>query len=54
MGGIVDADAFLFGANFALEIAGDPLEFRDHALDLSDPSALLVNLKLLQANERLA
>ena len=39
------------GMHLALEIDRHPLEIGDHGLDLGDPAALLVDLKLLQANE---
>ena len=54
MPGIVDPRAVLLGLDLALEIDGDALELGDHALDLRDLAPLLVDLKLLQANERLA
>ena len=51
---IVDAGAVLLGLDLALEIDRHALELGDHALDLRDLAALLVDLKFLQANERLA
>ena len=54
MRGIVDAGAILLDLDLALEIAGHALELGDHAFDLRDLPALLVDLKFLQANERLA
>jgi hypothetical protein len=54
MRGIIDTRAFLLGLDFALEVDRHPLEIGDHALDLGDPSALLVDLKLLQADQRFA
>ena len=54
MPGIVNPGTVLLGLDLALEIAADALELGDHALDLRDLPALLVDLKLLQANERLA
>ena len=40
----------LLGVDLALEINRHALEVGNHALDLGDPSALLVDLKLLQAD----
>ena len=54
MPGIVDAGAILLDTNFALEIGRHALEFGDHGFDLRDLAALFVDLKLLQANERLS
>ena len=54
MGRIVDAGPVLLDLDLALEIARHALEFGDHALDLRHLAALLVDLKLLQANERFA
>src|ERR1700694_504783 len=54
MAGVVNPGAVLLGLDLALEIAADALEFGDHALDLCNLAPLLVDLKLLQANERLA
>jgi hypothetical protein len=54
MAGVVNPGAILLGLDLALEIAADALELGDHALDLRDLAPLLVDLKLLQANERLA
>jgi hypothetical protein len=50
MRGIVDPSALLLGEYLALEIDRHALEVGNHALDLGDPSALLVDLKLLQAD----
>ena len=50
MRGIVDPGALLLGVNFALQIDRHTLEVGDHTFDLGDPSALLVDLKLLQAD----
>jgi hypothetical protein len=47
---IVDAGTLLLGLDLMLEIDRHTLEVRDHALDLGDPAALLVDLKLFQAN----
>jgi hypothetical protein len=44
----------LLGLDLALKLAGLPLELGDHALDLRDLAPLLVDLKLFQADERLA
>ena len=49
---IVDAGPLLLGLDLAFEIAGHALELGDHAFDLRDLAALLVDLKLLQPNER--
>src|ERR1700733_1289627 len=54
MPGIVDAGAILLDANLALEIGCHALEFGDHGFDLRDLAALFVDLKFLQANERLS
>ncbi|MHC2320341.1 hypothetical protein ACVIHC_007387 [Bradyrhizobium diazoefficiens] len=51
MRGIVDPGTLLLGLDLAFEIDRHPLEVGDHGLDLGDPAALLVDLKLLQANE---
>ena len=53
MAGIVDAGAVLLDLDLALEIGGHALELGDHVFDLRDLAPLLVDLKLLQANERL-
>ena len=50
MRGIIDPGALLLGLDLALEIDRHALEIGDHALDLGDPSALLVDLKFLQAD----
>src|SRR5205814_640392 len=42
----------LFGLDFALEVDRHALEISDHAFDLGYPSALFVDLKLLQADQR--
>ncbi len=54
MGGIVDAGAVLLGLDLAIEIGRDAVEFGDHRLDLGDLAPLLVDLKLLQADEGFA
>ena len=54
MGGIVDPGAVLFDLDLPFKIGGHALEFGDHALDLHDLPALFVDLKLFQANERIA
>ena len=51
---IVDAGAVLLGLDLAFEVAGDALELGDHAFDLRDLAALLVDLEFLQADERFA
>src|SRR6516164_6832441 len=51
MTGIVNPGAILLDLDVALEIAADALELADHAFDLGDPAAPLLDLKLLQANE---
>ena len=51
---IVDSGAVLLDLDLALEIGGHALELGDHGLDLRDLAPLLVDLKLLQANERLS
>jgi hypothetical protein len=38
--------------DFALQIDRHTLEIGDHAFDLGNPSALFVDLKLLQADQR--
>jgi hypothetical protein len=48
--GIVDAGAVLFGLDFTLEVDRHTLEIGDHALNLGNPSPLLIDLKLLQAD----
>ena len=52
MRGIVDPGALLLGVNFALQIDRHALEVGDHPFNLGDPSALLINLKFLQADQR--
>ena len=52
MRGIVDPGAVLLGLDFALEVDRHALEIGDHALDLGDPSALFIDLKFLQADQR--
>src|SRR5262245_29114948 len=52
--GIVDSGAFLLALDLALEIDRHALEIGNHAFDLGNPSALLVDLKLLQADQRFA
>jgi hypothetical protein len=54
MRGIVDAGAILFGFDLAVELVTHALELGNHAFDLRNFPALLVDLKLLQADERLA
>jgi hypothetical protein len=51
MSWIVDAGAILLDFDVALETGADALEPADHALDLGDRAAPLLDLKLLQANE---
>ena len=50
--GIVDPGALLLGVDFALQVDRHALEIGDHAFDLGDPSALFIDLKLLQADQR--
>jgi hypothetical protein len=50
MRGIIDPGTFLFGLDLAFEFDRHALEIGDHPFDLVDPSALLVDLKFLQAN----
>ncbi|BBF91669.1 hypothetical protein BLTE_03540 [Blastochloris tepida] len=52
MAGIVDAGAFLFGQDLAVEIGGHPLEIGDHGLDLNHMPATFVDLEAFQADER--
>ena len=52
MGGIVDPGPLLLGLDFALEVNRHALEIGDHAFDLGNPSALLIDLKFLQADQR--
>ena len=54
MPGIVDPGALLLRLDLALEIDRHAVELGDHALDLRNPAPLLVNLKFLQPDERLA
>ena len=54
MSRVVNPGAILFRLDLALEIDRHAVELCDHALDLRDPAPLLVNLKFLQADERLA
>jgi len=54
MARVVDPGPVLLGLDVAIEIAADALELTDHGLDLGDLATLLVDLKLLQANECLA
>jgi hypothetical protein len=54
MAGIVNAGAILLGLDLALEIGGDALELGNHAFDLRDLAAFLIDLKLPQPNERFA
>ena len=49
----MDAGAVLLELDLAVEIGRHALEFGDHALDLRDLAPLLVDLKFLQANQRL-
>jgi hypothetical protein len=48
------ASSSLLGLDFALEVDRHALEISDHAFDLGNPSALLVDLKFLQADQRFA
>ena len=50
----MDSGPVLFRLDLAVEIGSDALELGDHALDLCDFPALLVGLKSLQTNKRLA
>ena len=52
-GRIMDAGAVLLGLDLAFEVGRHAVELGDHALDLRNPAPLLVDLKFLQANERL-
>ena len=45
---IVDPGAVLLGLDLALEVDRHAVELGDHALDLSDPPALLVDLEFLR------
>ena len=47
---IVYARVILFDPDFALELAGNTIEFGDHRFDLRDLAPLLVELKLLKPN----
>jgi hypothetical protein len=46
----VYARAILFDPDFALEFAGNTIEFGNHRLDLRDLAPLFVELKLLESN----
>ena len=50
---VVDAGAVLLDADFPLEVVRHAIEFGDHGLDLRDLAPFLVDLKFLQADERL-
>ncbi len=52
MRGIVDSSALLLGVDFALQVDRHTLEISDHAFYLGNPSALFVDLKFLQADQR--
>jgi hypothetical protein len=54
MSRIVNSGAVLLEPDLAFKITGHALELGDHALDLRDFPAPLVDLKLLEANERFA
>ncbi len=54
MGRIVDSGPVLFGLDLALEIDRHALKIRDHPFDLGDPSALFIDLKFLQADQRVS
>jgi hypothetical protein len=43
----------LLGQNLSFKVRRHPLEIGDHVLDLCNPSALLIDLKFLQAHERI-
>ena len=49
---IADPGPLLLGLDLALEIVRHALEVGDHALDLGNPPALLVDLELLQTDQR--
>lgn len=51
---IVDTGAFLLTGDLAFKIHRHAFEFGDHALDLGDPPALFIDLKLFQADQRFA
>lgn len=50
--GIINASAVLLVLDFALQVDRHALEVGDHAFDLRNPSALFVDLKFLQADQR--
>ena len=52
MRGVADARPLLLGLDLAIELVRHALEIGDHALDLGDAPALLVDLKLLQTDQR--
>src|SRR5665213_2722920 len=52
--GVVNAGAVLLDLDLAVELGRDAVEFSDHGLDLRHLAALLVDLKLLQADEGFA
>jgi hypothetical protein len=54
MGRIMNPGSVLLGLDLLLKLVGDALELGDHAFDLRNLSPLLVDLKLFQANERIA
>ena len=53
MVGVVNAGAVLLGFDLAVELGCDALELCDHHLDLCHPPAPLIDLKPLEADERL-
>ena len=44
--------ALLLGLDFALQVDRHTLEIGDHAFNLANPAALLVDLKFLQTDQR--
>jgi hypothetical protein len=52
MRGIVDPGTILLDFDFTLQIDRHALEFSDHALDLSHPPSLFLDLESLQADQR--
>jgi hypothetical protein len=50
----MDVGAVLLGLDLAFKFDCHAIELGDHAFDLHDLPALFVNLKLFQANERIA
>jgi len=47
---IADACPLLLARDLAIELACHALKVGDHPLDLGNPPALLIDLKLLQTN----